>query len=68
MNCPECNNTMSSGISKCNIGFYDIVDINDNLLMRWKSHDIDSNNVEIGTSVECEYCQTCNVVIHLGSD
>ena len=66
MNCPECNNTMSSGISKCNIGFYDIVDIKDNLLMRWKSHDIDSNNAEIGTSVECEYCQTCDVVIHLG--
>jgi len=66
MNCPECNNTMSSGISKCNIGFYDIVNIKGNLLMRWKSHDIDSNNTEIGTSVECEYCQTCNVVIHLG--
>jgi hypothetical protein len=58
---------MSSGISKCNIGAYDIVDNNDNLLMSWKTHDIDERDDEIGTTVMCEYCQPCNVVIHLGS-
>jgi len=68
MDCPSCTNSMSSGISKCMTTSYDIVDANDNLLMAWKSHDLPSDDDEIGTSVNCYYCLACGIVEHLSSN
>ena len=68
MNCPACSGSMLSGISKCMTNSYDIVDANDNLLMAWKSHDLPTDDVEIGTSVACLYCIACNHVEHLSSN
>jgi len=65
MNCPECNNSMQLAVSKCEIGFYNIVDKTGKLLWQWQSHDLLSNDPEIGSEVDCEHCQACGVVIHL---
>jgi len=67
MDCINCQQTMLTGTSKCEAGAYNIYDSNDVFDFQWKTHDIASDDDEIGTSVACEYCKTCNVVIHLGS-
>jgi len=63
MNCENCNNEMTQGIYKCNSGSYDIVDNNGNIIINWKSHNIDENDVEIGDTSTVHYCQECHIII-----
>lgn len=63
MNCENCNNEMARGIYKCNLTSYDIVDENGNVLINWESHDLDSNDPEIGDFARVHYCQSCHIII-----
>ena len=63
MNCENCNNPMEQGIYKCNLNSYDIVDENENVLIVWESHNIDSNNEEIGDSSSVHYCELCHLIV-----
>lgn len=63
MNCENCNNEMTQGLYKCNLGSYDIVDNSGNVIINWESHNIDENNVEIGDTSNVHYCQACHIII-----
>tara|TARA_Y100001973_G_C5172408_1_gene319876 strand:- start:453 stop:650 length:198 start_codon:yes stop_codon:yes gene_type:complete len=57
MNCPECNNTLSTGTWVCRENDYIIMDSNN-----WPEvfsilpHNFDSNDEEIGSSTNIKYC------------
>jgi len=65
MDCTQCNQAMSSGTSKCEIGVYNIYDNKGTLDFQWRVHNISSDDDEIGTQVACYYCKTCSIVEHL---
>lgn len=63
-NTENCNGEMETGLSKCDTGAYNIYDYQSNLKFQWKTHNISSDDDEIGTQVSCLFCQTCNLVEH----
>jgi len=63
MNCENCNEPLTSGIYKCNLNSYDIVDTNDNVIQVWESHDIFSGDTEIGSGITVSYCTDCNILV-----
>lgn len=67
MDCTNCQQTMLIGTSKCEVNAYNIYDNNDTFDFQWKTHDIASDDEEIGTEVACYYCKTCDIVEHLSS-
>jgi hypothetical protein len=62
MNCQNCNKTMIQGIYKCNISSYDIVDNKNNVLIMWESHNIPSDDIEIGDTSQVYYCEDCHLI------
>lgn len=59
MNCINCGNTMTLGLYRCNLNSYDIIDENENVILVWKTHNIPSDNVEIGDTSQVYYCEDC---------
>ena len=67
MDCANCQQAMLSGTSKCEVGAYNIYNDADTFDFQWRTHDILSDDEEIGTQVACYYCKDCNIVEHISS-
>jgi len=67
MDCTNCQQTMLSGTSKCEVGAYNVYDDNGVFDFEWKTHELPSDDEEIGTEVSCRYCKPCLIVEHLSS-
>ena len=67
MDCINCQQAMLSGTSKCEVGAYNIYDSTNAFDFQWRTHDILSDDEEIGTQVACYYCKDCTIVEHISS-
>tara|TARA_R100001079_G_scaffold93383_1_gene56091 strand:- start:243 stop:437 length:195 start_codon:yes stop_codon:yes gene_type:complete len=56
MNCPNCNIEMIDGTMLCHTNDYRINDSGGNLVIIIQTHDIPSDNEEIGDSYSVKYC------------
>ena len=68
MSCPNCNQNLLNGIFYCSTNDYRVIDnLNDkNLIFIIETHEIDSDDEEIGINDNIQYCnhQNCNYILY----
>ena len=67
MSCPNCNQSLLTGIYYCDTTDYRVIDnLNDkNLIFIFKEHDLLSDDIEIGDNSNIQYCNSndCKYIV-----
>ena len=69
MSCERCNQTLLNGVYYCDITDYRVIDnlVDQNLIFIFKTHDLPSDDIEIGDNINIFYCnhQNCNYIKYI---